>query len=68
MAPLAAALIEHYGWRESYTMMGVGSAIALFGCALFIEAPPVLMVMGKMDLARAARTPNFLMLYAAWLV
>jgi MFS family permease len=68
MAPLAAALIEHYGWRESYAIMGVAGALILLGCALFTEAPPVPMVTGELDLARAARTPNFLMLYAAWLV
>jgi MFS family permease len=65
VAPLAAALIQRFGWREAYVMMGIASAIILFTIALLIQPPPVPTVSGHLNLARAARTPNFILLWAA---
>ncbi|MBF6559964.1 MAG: MFS transporter [Candidatus Binataceae bacterium] len=67
VAPIAAALIVHLGWRESYAILGVASALGLLGCALIIEAPPAHMTpaVAPMHLTAAMRTPEFAMLYAA---
>ncbi len=67
VAPIAAALILRYGWRESYVIMGIGSAMLLFVFALLIEAPPIpaSSAAAPLILTRAMRTPDFLMLYAS---
>lgn len=40
MAPLAAWLIDQFGWRETYIMFGIGSAAILVVCALMAARPP----------------------------
>lgn len=40
MAPLAAALIEDFGWRPTYRILAVVSATVLIGCALVARRPP----------------------------
>jgi MFS family permease len=39
-APLAATLINHYGWRQTYVMFGIGSAVGLFLCGCLTPRPP----------------------------
>jgi len=39
-SPLSARLIEAYGWRDTYRILGVGGAVLLTGCAVLIERPP----------------------------
>lgn len=68
VAPLAATLIERYGWRDSYLIMGGASAVLLIVCAFAAKAPPVATVTGHLHLLRAMRTPNFVMLYVASLL
>jgi MFS family permease len=41
VAPLAAALINHYGWRQTYVIFGICSAIGLFLCGYLTPRPPV---------------------------
>ncbi|WP_420451292.1 MFS transporter [Ilumatobacter sp.] len=40
MSPLAAALIDRWGWRDTYVVFGVGGAIALLACIPLVAAPP----------------------------
>lgn len=65
IAPLAAALIQRFGWRESDVIMGVGGAVILLAIAMAADAPPAATTTGHLALSRAARTPSFLLLYAA---
>jgi len=65
VAPLAAVLIQRYGWRTAYAILGVTSAVMLIGCGLTAEAAPVASARGHLHLSRAVRTPNFIMLYVA---
>lgn len=69
MAPMAAVLIERYGWREAYVILGVASALILVICALVVEAPPIhLHAAPRPRLSAAVRTPNFAMLWTASLL
>jgi MFS family permease len=40
VAPLAAELIERHGWRTTYLLFGVASAVLLGICALLATPPP----------------------------
>ncbi len=40
VAPLAAKLIERYGWRTTYLLFGVASAVLMGICALLATPPP----------------------------
>lgn len=67
VAPFAAGLIVHFGWREAYVIMGFVSTLMLAACAMLIEAPPIHATTGvtPITLTRAMRSPDFLMLYVA---
>jgi MFS family permease len=68
MAPLAATLIDHLGWREAYVILGVSSALILAICAVVVEAPPVHLQATRPRLSAAVRTPHFAMLWASSLL
>lgn len=40
VAPLAAALINRYGWRQTYVIFGISSAVGLFMCGCLTPRPP----------------------------
>jgi MFS family permease len=40
VAPLAAALINYYGWRQTYVIFGISSFVGLFLCAYLTPRPP----------------------------
>ena len=40
-APLAAALISTYGWRQTYVIFGISSVIGLVLCGFLTPRPPV---------------------------
>ncbi len=40
VAPLAAALINHYGWRQTYVIFGISSVVGLFLCGYLTPRPP----------------------------
>ena len=40
VAPLAAALINHYGWRQTYVIFGISSAVVLLLCGYLTPHPP----------------------------
>jgi MFS family permease len=62
-APLAAVFIQRWGWRDAYRFMAAGAFLCLLLCGLLAKAPPVPTTTGRLPLLRAARTPNFMVLY-----
>ena len=64
-APFAAVLIERYGWRDAYAIMGVSAALLLTLLGALTKTPPTPIATGKLSLSRAARTPNFIYLYVS---
>lgn len=40
MAPVASLLIDAYGWRTSYAILGVAGALVLGVCTAVVEPPP----------------------------
>ncbi len=68
MAPVAAMLIDRYGWREAYVILGVASASVLVICALVVEPPPIARPAARRRLAASVRTLNFAMLWVASLL
>jgi MFS family permease len=65
IAPLAAELIKHFGWRDAYAILGVAAGACLLVCAWIAERPPVQLGAVPFRLRHAMRTPNFLILYAS---
>ena len=41
VAPLAAALINRYGWRQTYVIFAISSVVGLFLCGYLTPRPPV---------------------------
>ena len=63
VAPIAAALIERLGWRQTDIVFGVAAAAILLGCAAVVERPPVHVVPSEIKIGEAIRTPAFGFLY-----
>jgi MFS family permease len=40
LSPLAAALIDRYGWRDTYVLYAVGGAVILVLCIPLVDHPP----------------------------
>ena len=40
MSPLAASLINKYGWRQTYVIFGIGSVVVLLLCGFLTPRPP----------------------------
>ena len=40
VSPLAALLIDHFGWRAAYRILGGASGVVMLLCAMVAEAPP----------------------------
>lgn len=40
MSPLSAALIDRYGWRDTYVIFGLGGAAVLLACIPLAAPPP----------------------------
>ncbi|MFP5321785.1 MAG: MFS transporter [Acidimicrobiia bacterium] len=64
-APLAAALIDRYGWRTTYVVFGLASAAILAACAVAVRPPPTSAAMETdlRSLRDAVRTRSFRALY-----
>lgn len=63
MAPVAAAMIERIGWRDTYLVIGAGATAILLGCAMLVERPPVRVAPSAIDLRAALTTADFRLLY-----
>ncbi|HTY53682.1 MAG TPA: MFS transporter [Candidatus Binataceae bacterium] len=68
VAPLAAALIERYGWRTTYLAFGVAAATILMTCAALTPRPPTHVEASELSLSEAIRTRAFALLYLASLL
>ncbi|HZC45901.1 MAG TPA: MFS transporter [Candidatus Acidoferrum sp.] len=65
-APIAAASIDHLGWRATYLAFAAATSAILFGCALIVERPPVHVTPSRVvKLRDALRSPAFGFLYAS---
>jgi len=65
ITPLAAALIQRFGWREADVIMGIASMLLLATCAMFAQAPPVPTSAGNSDLRQALCSRDFVRLYTS---
>ena len=66
--PLAAALIEAYGWRLSSIVLGLGVAPLLAFCALAAAPPPLAQAAAPRALGPVLRSSEFVMLYLSWVL
>jgi MFS family permease len=63
-APLAAALITHYGWRQTYVIFGISSAVGLILCGFLTPRPPASTgQQSKMRLRDLVKVPVFGYMY-----
>lgn len=65
VAPLAAALIGHLGWREAHLLLGLVGAGVLLVCALVVARPPVQTGPAALMLGEAVHDRDYRRLYAA---
>jgi predicted MFS family arabinose efflux permease len=65
VVPLIGVLIHRCGWRTSYLVLGISSAVLLVLCATLIERPPAPPPRTRTRLGDVARTPAFIMLCLA---
>jgi len=66
VAPLAAALINDYGWRQTYVIFGISSAVGLILCGCLTPRPPVSVGrQSKMRLRELVKVPVFGNMYFA---
>ena len=63
VAPLAAALIGRFGWRNTDIAFGIAGASILLVCAAVVERPPVHVTPSHIKVSDAIRTPAFGFLY-----
>jgi MFS family permease len=63
ISPLSAALVERYGWRDAYVMLGVGGAVVLLACIPLIDRPPGSPGPQPSQFGAALRSPVFRRLY-----
>jgi MFS family permease len=68
MPPLAAWMIERYGWRATDLVLGVVCAALLAGCAIVVRPPPLAAAAAKRSLSGVVRSRAFIMLYASWVL
>ena len=64
-APVAAMLIERYGWRTSFEIFGWVSAALLLLCAALLVRPPVTGEKKKVSIEAKVRTPAFALQYGS---
>ena len=66
MAPLAANLINRYGWRQTYVIFGILSVVILVLCGVFTPRPPAVSSQEpKMSFRDLIQTPAFRYIYCA---
>ncbi|MFW2334703.1 MFS transporter [Ilumatobacter sp.] len=40
MSPLSAAMINRYGWRDTYVVFAIGGSLVLLACVPLVDRPP----------------------------
>jgi MFS family permease len=68
LPPLSAVLIEHFGWRVTSMIMGVGCAVLLALAAMLVRPAPLPAAAVHRPLGGIVRSFEFLMLYASWVL
>jgi predicted MFS family arabinose efflux permease len=70
LPPLAAALIQLYGWRATNVIFGLAAGIVLLGCAIAVAPPPIAWSVGNtgQPLKAVFGSHSFLMLYLSWVL
>jgi MFS family permease len=68
MPPVAAVLIQAYGWRTAYALFGAGSFALLLLCAGLARQPPLGQTNRTMKLLLVVRTRPYELLYASWVL
>ncbi len=68
VSPLAALLIDHFGWRAAYRMLGSAGGAVLVLCAMVAEAPPRPATNAPFRFARYFRSGDVLRLYISSLL
>jgi MFS family permease len=67
-APVSSALIEAYGWRTSYVILGVAGTTLLLVASIGAFRPHVPVGSTRVNLGQVVRNRSFLSLYAASLL
>lgn len=67
LPPVAATLIQHHGWRVTYTAFGLGCIALLAICASIATPPPVMRARTARSVGQIVFSFEFLMLYTSWL-
>jgi MFS family permease len=67
LPPVAATLIQAYGWRVAYLAFGLGCFMFLAICALIATPPPVARTRATRSVGRIVLSFEFMVLYASWL-
>ncbi|CCG03633.1 Major facilitator superfamily MFS_1 [Blastococcus saxobsidens DD2] len=65
VAPLAAALIGEFGWRNTHLVLGLAGAVVLVACSLVVSRPPVQAGPAALTLREAVRNRDYRRLYLA---
>ncbi|MET0460226.1 MAG: MFS transporter, partial [Ilumatobacteraceae bacterium] len=68
LAPLSERLIDRYGWRTSYIVLGIGGAAALLLASLGAHRPPRQAEQVPPPMRQIVRQRGFVILYAATLL
>jgi MFS family permease len=68
--PVAATLIQCFGWRATNAIFGIVAGLVLLACALMVAAPPILRAAPDASGALKAivRSRPFITLYLSWLL
>lgn len=65
LAPLSERLIDAYGWRTAYLVLGIGGTVALLLASLGAHRPPGDTTQVSVPLGRIVRERGFVVLYVA---
>ena len=65
MSPLAARLVDTYGWRDTYRYIGIVGALVLLGCIALVDRPPGQQAATGRRLGDVVRSPVFRRLHVS---
>ena len=68
VAPLAAALIDELGWRDTYLVFGIAGTCVLVLCALVVSPAPQAAAPGALHVREALHEPDYRRLYLSALL
>ncbi len=68
VSPLSALLIDHFGWRAAYRMLGGAGGAVMLLCAMVAEAPPRPATNAPFRFASYFRSGDFVQLYISSLL